>query len=307
MKHPTTTTVVLLSFFLLAQIIGVGLLAIHLNVEETFDPQTSERIVEVSSPGTVLGDSPDLDPTSTFFTLIFAVGIGTILALFLVKFRSVRVWKTWYGLAIFIALSVAFGVILPEGIALLIAGIIAILRVLKPHTIIQNFSELFIYAGITVIFAPLLTPILGVILLLLIALYDAYAVWKSEHMIALAEFQTSTNTFAGLSFKVRKNEEKTLKRVSTQKKNTSKNEEHHSAILGGGDIAFPLLFSGIVFISLLGKYSLAESLIRVSLITVFATISLGILFLISKKKTYYPAMPFLTAGCLLAFGILSIS
>ena len=37
------------------------------------------------------------------------------------------------------------------------------------------------------------------ILLVLISLYDMYAVWKSRHMVAMAKFQSSSNLFAGIS------------------------------------------------------------------------------------------------------------
>lgn len=305
MKHTLPITLILVGFFVLAQLIGLGLLSAHLHIEEYVNPTTNQIERNVTTQPTVLGDAPNLTPQSAFISLIFAVTIGTLLALFLIRLKKVKLWKAWYGLAIFFALSIAFDVLLPGFIAMILAGIIALLRIFKPTTFLQNISELFIYAGITIVFAPLLTPFLGVLLLVLIAIYDAYAVWKSKHMVTLAEFQTSTNTFAGLHFPAAKKPTKKESKKSSQ--TTKKTSKQGSAILGGGDIAFPLLFSGIVLVNLFTKYSPLEAFLRTLVITLCATISLCILFFISKKKRYYPAMVFLSAGCLVGLAILEIS
>jgi presenilin-like A22 family membrane protease len=65
------------------------------------------------------------------------------------------------------------------------------------------------------------------------------------------------------------------------------------AILGGGDVAFPLIFAGVVY--------RAVGLIPALMIIAGATLSLILLFIYSKKGKFYPAMPFLTAGCMLGW------
>jgi len=65
------------------------------------------------------------------------------------------------------------------------------------------------------------------------------------------------------------------------------------AILGGGDVAFPLIFAGVI----LNKYGMTDALITIA----FTSIALLLLFTFSKKGKFYPAMPFLTAGCLVGF------
>ena len=125
---------------------------------------------------------------------------------------------------------------------------------------------------------------------LLISAYDIYAVWKSKHMVTLAKFQTSSKVFAGLSipYKMPKKEakKKTGKVVKIEKIKT--------AILGGGDIAFPLIFAGVV----MKQVGFLTSLI----IPVFVSAALLILFIKSKKDRFYPAMPFLSFGCLVGYG-----
>ena len=70
-----------------------------------------------------------------------------------------------------------------------------------------------------------------------------------------------------------------------------------AAILGGGDIGFPLLFAGVAM-KVFGFKAL--------IVSGFATLSLLFLFWMSEKKKFYPAMPFLTAGCFLGYAVLNL-
>jgi hypothetical protein len=63
------------------------------------------------------------------------------------------------------------------------------------------------------------------------------------------------------------------------------------ALLGGGDVGFPLLFAGVV----LKEFGLWQSLV----IPIFAMVPLALLFWKAEKDKFYPAMPFIGAGCLI--------
>jgi len=67
------------------------------------------------------------------------------------------------------------------------------------------------------------------------------------------------------------------------------------ALLGGGDVVFPIILAGVV----LHTWGLIPALI----ISIGATIALGLLFYYSEKGKFYPAMPFISAGCFIALGI----
>jgi len=60
------------------------------------------------------------------------------------------------------------------------------------------------------------------------------------------------------------------------------------AILGGGDVVFPIIAAGVVM-------NLWGILPAISVI-VGATLGLFTLFVLAKKKKFYPAMPFISAG-----------
>jgi ABC-type transport system involved in cytochrome c biogenesis permease subunit len=81
-----------------------------------------------------------------------------------------------------------------------------------------------------------------------------------------------------------------------------------NAILGGGDIAFPLIFSSAVLEYLIIKEGLSKIMAfsQSLIITVFVAISLTLLFTKSEKGKFYPAMPFLSMGCFVGLGVILI-
>lgn len=66
----------------------------------------------------------------------------------------------------------------------------------------------------------------------------------------------------------------------------------HLAILGGGDVVFPIILAGVVLRQL--------GLFHAIIISMGATLSLAFLFYISKRGKFYPAMPFISAGAFIA-------
>ena len=116
----------------------------------------------------------------------------------LMRFQFRILWKFWYGLAVFTTLGLALAAFIPSTIAAMISFIVAVLKIFKPNWWVQNMSELFMYSGLAVIFVPIMNIYGAVMLLLLISIYDAYAVWKSKHMVTLAKFQAGSKMFAGL-------------------------------------------------------------------------------------------------------------
>ena len=95
-------------------------------------------------------------------------------------------------------------------------------------------------------------------------------------MVKLAKFQTEGKIFTGLL-------------IPYDKK---------VAILGGGDIGFTLLFSGVI----LREMGIVAAVIVSSIVA----LSLLGLFLYSRKNRFYPAMPPLTIGCFIGLLIVKL-
>jgi len=81
-----------------------------------------------------------------------------------------------------------------------------------------------------------------------------------------------------------------------------------NAILGGGDIFFPLLFTGVFmkYLIVIENLSKLNSFLLSLIVVICVTIALSILFYKSRKDKYYPALPFLTLGCFIGFALVKL-
>lgn len=291
MKHNKRITLLLLGMFVLTQLIGIFIAGHYLNPNNTLpfglDTPTPNTTAEFS----------------IFFSQIIIAFVLAVIILFLLsKFKIEIVLRLWFFAVIILALGIAFYAILPEFqykayLALTVAAILAFFKVFKRNFIIHNTTELLIYPGIAAVFTPLLNVWTVIALLILISIYDMWAVWHSGIMQKMAKYQMDNlKIFSG--FFVPYMGKNLRKKVKTWKKTLSKKElekkqvKVNVAVLGGGDIVFPIITSGVM----LAHFGLASAL----LVTLGATLGLGYLFFISEKKKFYPAMPFITGGILLA-------
>jgi len=299
MKHHIRVTLLLVGIFFLSQVIGLFFVINgyidHGALEETGDVSFTALPYNV--------ERPDVDQSTSFWYIISAILLGTVLLLLIIKFRKVRLWRLWYFLSIVITLTVAFNAFMDEVIAFILGIVIGFMKIYKPITWLHNASELFIYGGLAAIFVPMMNVFSAFMLLILISIYDMYAVWKSKHMIKLAEFTTESKVFAGLSVPY---ERSTGKIKSTPSASLTKKSKIKNAVLGGGDIGFPLLFAGAVLKVLMESHTLTLGFLKGLIIPAFTTVALYILFLKGEKNKFYPAMPFLSAGCFLGYGVLLI-
>lgn len=302
MKHNLNATTILIAFFLLTQIFGLYLVNQDIEVVQTIN----ETII-IEHKETAIGERPELTSQGSFIYIVTAISIGTLLLLLIIKYNKLLLWKIWFFLAIFLSISIALGVLLDVKLAYLLALILTILKIFKPNIITHNVSEILMYSGLAVLLTPLFHGELFwiIALLILIAIYDAFAVWKSKHMIKIAKFQAKTNLFAGLMIPYEN--KKGLKISLPEKPDLKQSGKVRNAILGGGDVAFPLIFSGVVMESLI-KIGLSPTtaFFRTTIISFVVTLTVFGLFVFAKKNKFYPAMPFITAGCLIGYALVLI-
>jgi len=325
----------LVALFVLSQVVGLWLV----NKESilSIDPKTN--MTTVMFHDTAIGARPETSGSGSLIYILIAIAIGTGLVLVIVKFGRTNIWRSWFFLAVWMALCVSLGALIKYkiwfnyDIAIFLALILTAWKIFKPNVIVHNITEVLMYAGIGLIIIPLFDVKWGIALLVIISIYDMYAVWKSKHMVAMAQFQTKSNVFAGLMIPYRQDEKsKKVEIFSHANKTASRNSNTpevkgmttpkiragktspKNAILGGGDIAFPLIFIGTVMNEMIVKLSLANptmtlsaikatAFLQSSIIILTSMIALTLLFVFAKKGKFYPAMPFLTAGCLVGWAI----
>ena len=308
MKHNLKITLVLLAMFLVTQFIGIYVVDYYSSTKIF-----QGNIIETDSPDLPFGlEPPELHETSEFNQMfafiLFAFIIAILLLFFLTKLDMSFIMKLWFFIVVMIALGISFNSLLfnmnqdieisvltmPLSwlIALIIALPLAYIKIYKQNFFIHNSTELFIYPGIAAVFVPILNIYTIVALLILISIYDMWAVWHSGIMQKMAKYQMDKlNVFSGffvpyVSKSVKKKLKK-LKKSELKKKKIKVN----IAILGGGDVIFPIITAGVM-LKTLGIYSSI-------LVIIGATLGLSYLFFMAEKKKFYPAMPYISAGIFL--------
>jgi len=234
------------------------------------------------------------------FSILIAILTGTILILILIKFQAATVIRVWFFIVVILAITITLNSFLfpiknSFVVALFLAVPLAIFKVFFRNIKIHNLTELAIYPGIASLFIPLLTINSVVILLVAISLYDMYAVWHSGIMQKMAKYHINQlKIFPGFFIPYIGSNAGKLEneRKETSEKLKRKAIKIKVAILGGGDVIFPIILAGVV----LSQFGLFSALI----ISSGATISLAYLLYNSEKGKFYPAMPFISIGCFLS-------
>lgn len=294
MKHTLRIIAIILAMFVITQFIGLYVVDYYLAEENELPLGLETPEIEKES-----------DYYGFFSGIVIAFIIAILLLFFLMKFKVEFILKLWFFIVVVISLVISFNAIIPPFKQILIVSIllilpIAFIKIYKTNFVVHNVTELFIYPGIAAVFVPILNIWTIIGLLILISVYDMWAVWHSGIMQKMAKYQMDRlKIFSGffvpyVSKQVRqriKKMKKTLKKSELKKKRIKVNV----AILGGGDVIFPIIAAGVMMKTL--------GLVPALLVLLGATIGLAYLFFAAEKKKFYPAMPYITAGIFLGMGV----
>lgn len=306
MKHTIKVTTLLVALFFVAQLVGIYVAHVYQPIVTPLYNETAGTSENVTNYNLPYGFEPPqgIKPTSALTQIMISLAIAIALILLLIRFRAESVIRIWFFVVVIIGIALAlnafiFSVQYAPYIALICALPLAYLKIFKRNIITHNLTELLIYPGIAAVFIPLLSIWTGVILLLLISAYDIYAVWHTGFMQKMAKYQMEqVRVFSGFFIPYMGSKERKLIANATSKGVKQKKVSVQVAILGGGDVVFPIILAGIA-LSTLGLYAAL-------MIAIGATSALSYLFYISEKGRFYPAMPFISAGCLIALGLAHI-
>jgi presenilin-like A22 family membrane protease len=304
----------LLAMFIVTQLLGLAVINAYSPHVETIKVGNEVKNVTVVKELPYGMEPPKTTPQNAMISIIIAIVLVTLIFFVLTKINANILIKIWFFSVVAISIAITLGALFSifgitteklwkiDILAMIIAVFIASFKIFRPNFFSHNLSELLIYPGLAAVFVPILSPATAIILLLIISVYDMYAVWKSKFMVEMAKYQMQTlKVFNGFFVpylakkpahgqQVRFQMAKSIAKKSAKK---MKKQKVAVAFVGGGDIAFPLIFAGVI----LRAVSLPASLIIVGA----STASLLFLFLFSKRGKAYPAMPFLTAGCLIGY------
>jgi len=287
----------LLGMFLLTQFIGLGVVNSY---STSINPITGEEIRN-DLPFNL--DPPEEEPEKNFVSLIIAFMFAFFLIFVLMKYKWKFIIRAWFFFVVALALGIVFYIFFrnsfanPTLLTLIFAVPLAYLKIFRPNVWVHNITELLIYPGIAAVFVPILSVYSAIILLILISLYDMWAVWHSGIMQKMAKFQMEElNLFGGFllpsaSSKVKKqikNLKQKYKGKKIPKKIREKKFKVSLAILGGGDVIFPIITAGV--------FLRAFDIVPALFVLFGSLLGLTYLFAITEKDKAYPAMPYITAG-----------
>ena len=318
MKQNIKITSILLLMFVLTQFIGIYVVNYYSPV------RVSDGVsMNVSAPVLPFGlQSPELKEksefNSAFVLIIIAFAIAISLMLFLTKLNAEFFLRLWFFLVVIIALVMSLNVFASEIglkiydlaflsyifplswiVALTLAIPLAFVKIYKRNFLVHNATELLVYPGIASVFVPILNIYTISFLLIIISIYDAWAVWQSGIMQKMAKYQINKlNVFSGFFIPYASKKVKLQMQKMKPSEIGKKRIKVNIAILGGGDIVFPIITAGIVLKTF--------GLIPAIFVIFGATLGLGYLFFLAEKKKFYPAMPFITAGIFAGFILSSL-
>ncbi len=244
-------------------------------------------------------------PTLTIGEFVFLFFFGTCLILFLaylpklkkVKGRIFQVLYFFSGaygalITFFLLFSYLPNNFLFTNLFPLLSCALLIYRRAKHPTLLNH--NLFIglgLAGISAMLGLSFKPETLLIILGLLSIYDFIAVYKTKHMQKMAKSMLESGTMMGLIIPNR------LANFCISLKEARPGKEF--VILGGGDIAFPLIFAS----SLIPAAGIKNALI-VAVFAVFGILLTLFLFLSQKKRRPLPALP--TISFFTIFGYLVV-
>ena len=289
MKHTLKITALLLTMFVVTQAIG-------LYVVNYYSP--ADKVLPFG-----LEPPQPTDYGSVFIGILFAFIIAISIFFLFTRFKLKNILKIWFLIVVTLALSISLIAILPIKtvlVSFIIAAGLAVWKMWGRNFLVHNLTELLIYPGIAAVFVPILNVWTVLALLVLISVYDMWAVWHSGIMQKMAKYQIDNlKIFSGFFVpyvgKRVKNRIKKWKKTLTKKQLNKKRIRVNVAILGGGDVVFPIITAGVML--------MAQGIVSAILVIAGATLGLSYLFFFAEKKKFYPAMPFITLGILVGLGV----
>ncbi|MEM2787461.1 MAG: presenilin family intramembrane aspartyl protease PSH [Archaeoglobaceae archaeon] len=226
------------------------------------------------SAGMVVFENPE-DVSNSFIYFILIL-LFTSLVLLLARSQQFLA-----GLIYFLTLISIFYVLIPflDVFAIFVAIFITALLIKKPNWLLVNISAFMLSVGISAMFGISLEPLPVMVLLAILAVYDAISVYKTKHMLSLADSVTKIN--APMVFVIPKGENKML--------------------MGVGDVVMPAILAvsaqrftnspEIAFIKLSALLTIIGGFFGLALL----------LYLVEKRKGAHAGLPFINTGAIVGF------
>lgn len=241
------------------------------------------------------------EPVSLSNLLIYFLIITLVILIFLkISKKGTGVMlQIFFVLAVFSGLDILFSTFITEpGATILAAGLVAF-RFIRPTVLLHNLVVVGGLAGIGGMLGLTLFPRDAIILLIILAVYDVIAVYKTKHMVKMAEEMIKKRVILGIivpekilglkaSMAAVEQEKISVRRILEPGK------IGRFMILGGGDLVLPLLL-----IASVANQNIWQSVI-ILVFALFGLLTMHLIFIKLKSKPM-PALPPLAVFSILGY------
>ncbi len=239
------------------------------------------------------------DPTSISNPFVYLLLILIFTGLLLLAIRMKRGWVVSSFILISIAVSIYYVMVAFMSPLLALVPTLAVMLLLRfyPEWYVIDAFGILVCAGISSLFGVSMTILPALLLLVVLAVYDAISVYKTRHMVSLAEGVIKIK--APLLFVVPKSRNYSFRGNQEVSISTEETKERGAYFLGLGDAVIPT----ILVVS--ASWSLpAGGIFGLNLPALGAMLGtyIGFLLLMTTSRDRPQAgLPFLNSGVILGF------
>ncbi len=214
------------------------------------------------------------------FLSYFALATFFILAVVytkrLKKYRA-KIYKFFFIFAFFLGSLSVLSAFLPDMFSIPLIILLFVFWLKRPKVWVHNILVILALSGLGYFFGLAVEPKTVILLLLILSAYDFIAVYKTKHMVKMAKSMLESGAVMGIIIPQKfKDFVADVGKVRPGAK---------FIVRGGGDIAFPLIFS----VSMLEQGFFPALL--VALFSLLGLVCSLIIFLLQKERKPIPALP----------------
>jgi presenilin-like A22 family membrane protease len=241
--------------FIAAQVLTFGVIIrenVFLEANQIYVPPQPEALSLWPQP--TVGPSGEVTQTPAYESLgpiliyFFSVVIILGIVLFFVPMKALRLFlRALFAFLFSWSIFIILVLWIPLPAALVIAIAVGTFWFVTPRVWLQNLVMVLAMVGVAAVFGRLISPWTTMVLLLALAVYDFLAV-RFGYMVWMAKKLSDSNTLPAFFIPKSVSEWKSKMKESTVTKLVEeKSSDRKYSILGGGDIAFPLLLVSSVY------------------------------------------------------------
>ena len=199
-------------------------------------------------PGTEVTTTPFWTSLGPMLIYFFIVIVVLSIVLFVIPMSVLKkVFRAIFAVLFAWGVFIALVFWLPLVPAVIVAAVVGVLWMLTPRIWLHNLAMLLAMASLGAVFGRMISPWTAMILLLIIAVYDFFAV-RFGYMLWLADKLSTINTLPAFFIPRFISEWKdSLSDKSVADMAELKPTDRDFSILGGGDIGFPVLLASSVY------------------------------------------------------------